>query len=70
MHRPKYITSNFKYPLGHLHMLLVDVVPKVGELSEAVGTLASWSSAEDERTKLDEHFTSYLDLLFITDEMR
>ena len=29
---PKYITSNSKYPLGHLHMLLVDVVPKFGKL--------------------------------------
>ena len=40
-------------------MLLVDVVPKVGELSEAVGTLAGWGSAEDKTIKLGKlfHFT-------------
>ena len=42
-------------------MLLVDVVPKVGELSQAVGTLAGWGSAEDKTIKLGEifHFTSW-----------
>ena len=41
-------------------MLLVDVVPKVGELSEAVGTLTGWGSAEDNTIKLGElfHFLS------------
>ena len=46
-------------------MLLVDVMPKVGELSKAVGTLACWSSAEDnfwffeifQRFYLDRYFT-------------
>ena len=40
-------------------MLLVDVVPKVGELSQAVGTLAGGGSAEEIRWNISLYILIY-----------